>query len=229
MPEKIYIFITETKEVEEYLQRQNCDGRVLILSMARHTVHARRYMYMYTCEKLIFIAAFNHFGILSRTEVLYLSLVVLFSGFSLSLSPHPRPKQRGEDLSFMLEARVKWLTALLVQHYEGFHPDLVALNRQPTGNQRRVKYWGKVNRSSKRSPRLAPRWSSPKKKRKFEPSPPRDIYQCQRGSKSEVFSRRKWCEREKKEKERERLTDRKWERMSERREGADDKFSASTN
>lgn len=40
----------------------------------------------------------------------------------------------------MLEARVKWLTALLVQHYEGFHPDLVALNRQPTGNQRRVKY-----------------------------------------------------------------------------------------
>lgn len=36
---------------------------------------------------------------------------------------------------FVLEARVKWLTALLVQHYEGFHPDLVALNRQPTGNQ----------------------------------------------------------------------------------------------
>lgn len=32
---------------------------------------------------------------------------------------------------------LKWLTALLVQHYEGFHPDLVALNRQPT-NQRRV-------------------------------------------------------------------------------------------
>lgn len=31
--------------------------------------------------------------------------------------------------SFMLEARVKWLTALLVQHYEAFHPDLVALNR----------------------------------------------------------------------------------------------------
>lgn len=36
---------------------------------------------------------------------------------------------------FVLEARVIWLTALLVQHYEGFHPDLVALNRQPTGNQ----------------------------------------------------------------------------------------------
>lgn len=35
-------------------------------------------------------------------------------------------------------SRLKWLTALLVQHYEGFHPDLVALNRQPT-NQRRVK------------------------------------------------------------------------------------------
>lgn len=39
-----------------------------------------------------------------------------------------------------LEARVKWLTALLVQHYEAFHPDLVALNRQPIGNQRRVKH-----------------------------------------------------------------------------------------
>ncbi|KAK1133190.1 hypothetical protein K0M31_014544 [Melipona bicolor] len=36
------------------------------------------------------------------------------------------------------DPRLKWLTALLVQHYEGFHPDLVALNRQPT-NQRRVK------------------------------------------------------------------------------------------
>lgn len=35
-------------------------------------------------------------------------------------------------------SRLKWLTALLVQHYEGFHPDLVALNRQPT-NQRLVK------------------------------------------------------------------------------------------
>ncbi|OAD54413.1 hypothetical protein WN48_07777 [Eufriesea mexicana] len=40
----------------------------------------------------------------------------------------------------ILEGRetLKWLTALLVQHYEGFHPDHVALNRQPT-NQRRVK------------------------------------------------------------------------------------------
>lgn len=125
-----------------------------------------------------------------------------FQGF-LSSSPS-RPKQRGEDLSFMLEARVKWLTALLVQHYEGFHPDLVALNRQPTGNQRRVKYWGKVNRSSERSPRLAPRWTSPKKKRKFEPSPPRDIYQWEQ--KWSFFQKKMM--RKRKERKRKRETNR---------------------
>lgn len=74
---------------------------------------------------------------------------------------------------FVLEARVKWLTALLVQHYEGFHPDLVALNRQPTGNQT----GGVLNIEEKliavgTLSRLAPQRSStptPKKEKNFPP------------------------------------------------------------
>lgn len=75
---------------------------------------------------------------------------------------------------FVLEARVKWLTALLVQHYEGFHPDLVALNRQPTGNQT----GGVLNIEEKliavgTLSRLAPQRSStptPKKEKKLPPA-----------------------------------------------------------
>lgn len=52
-------------------------------------------------------------------------------------------------------SRLKWLTALLVQHYEGFHPDLVALNRQPT-NQRRVKREIYTGSTVETLPRFAP-------------------------------------------------------------------------
>lgn len=48
-----------------------------------------------------------------------------------------------------------WLTALLVQHYEGFHPDLVALNRQPTNISGCVNTWP-TGSTVETLPRFAP-------------------------------------------------------------------------
>lgn len=116
---------------------------------------------------------------------------------------------------FVLEASVKWLTALLVQHYEGFHPDLVALNRQPTGNQT----GGVLNIEEKliavgTLSRLAPQRSSTPTPKKEKKTSPRRVRQCQtRGEKRGRDVRQK----DKTEKGTE-------TRMSERREGADDEF-----
>jgi len=138
------------------------------------------------------------------------------SKFSLTSS-------RQSFVCLALEARMKWLTALLVQHYESFHPDLVALNRQPIGNQR-VKHWVQLKSPSGRSlaslrggiltenlPKLG----------KSDPYAPRHSPIYERGEKWE-FGRETDNERRaermiKREKERN-------ERMSERREGADDEF-----
>lgn len=151
------------QEIGKYLQRRNHEyGRVLFLSAVHRYVYAR-------CKMLIFLilpvvaSSVGRDRRDGRKDRARLSLFRIFSFLS-----------RKTLYLFVLEARVKWLTALLVQHYEGFHPDLVALNRQPTGNQT----GGVLNIEEKliavgTLSRLAPQRSStptPKKEKKLPPA-----------------------------------------------------------